>query len=138
MLWVAGQLPGSSTDVPTTGIATYLGHVVVNILNSGKQYVDAGNFKNVVNFGTETGTVTVGGPGIGPGIDGSIYSGAVNLMADRRNFNGALAGTVVGRTMNMTGSFFLGTAGPVGEMGGNVNITGPGGYLGSGIFGGKR
>jgi hypothetical protein len=138
MLWVAGQLPGSSADVPTTGIATYLGHVVVNILNTGKQYVDAGNFKNVVNFGTGTGTVNVGGPGVGPGIDGSIYSGTVNFLADRRDFNGALAGTVAGRTMNMTGSFFRGTAGPAGEMGGNVNITGPGGYLGSGIFAGKQ
>jgi hypothetical protein len=138
MLWVAGQLPSSSAAVPTTGIATYVGHVVANILNAGNQYVDAGNFKNVVNFATGVGAVTVGGPGIGPGIDGSIYAGTINFLADRRNFSGILPGTVAGRNMDMTGSFFKGTAGAVGEMGGRVNITGPGGYVGSGVFVGKQ
>jgi len=138
MLWVAGQLPSSSTAVPTTGIATYTGQVVANISSAGSQYVDAGNFKNVVNFASGTGAVSVGGPGVGPGIDGSLYTGTVNFLADRRNFGGILPGSVAGRSMDMTGSFFNGTAGVVGEMGGRVNITGPGGYLGSGIFVGKR
>jgi hypothetical protein len=137
MLWVAGQRP-SASDVPTSGSATYNGHIIANVLNGSNQYIDGANFRNVVNFGTQTGTVTVGGPGIGPGLDGSDYSGTVSFGPDPRNFSGSLTGTVVGRTMTMLGSLFRGTGSPVGEMGGNINVTGPGGYLASGIFVGKQ
>jgi len=36
----------------------------------------------------------------------------------------------------MTGNFFRGSQGPVGEMGGNVTVLGRN-YLGSGIFAGR-
>jgi hypothetical protein len=86
--------------------------------------------------------VTVGA--VGATLDGATYSGSLSLRTDRRDFGGSLAGTGAGltgnltRSMSMNGSFFKGTSGPVGEMGGNVTVTNTGGtYLGSGIFAGK-
>jgi hypothetical protein len=127
--WVAGRLP-SSGEVPTSGVATYTGHVIANVANSGSQYTAASNFTNTVNFGAQTGAVTV------PGFDGATYAGVVSFGPDPRNFNGSLAGTL-GRTMAMNGSFFRGVSSPVGEMGGSVSVTGPS-YLASGIFIGKQ
>jgi hypothetical protein len=136
LLWVAGQYPANASDVPLTGIATYAGHIIANVQNNGAQYIDAGNFTNTVNFGTQTGAVSAT-------LDSTNYSGTVGLLADRRNFAGTLTGvdnnTLLsnGRLMDMQGSFFKGVSGPVGEMGGRVAVTGPS-YLASGIFVGKQ
>jgi hypothetical protein len=130
MTWVAGQLPGIN-DVPKTGTATYDGMVVASIKNSGNQYLSGGNFTNTVNFGTQTGTVTV------TNLDSTNYSGTVSFNpSDPRNFSGGLVGNLGGRTMALNGSFFKGVAGPVAEMGGNVSISGTS-YIGAGIFAAK-
>jgi len=133
MLWVAGQLAKPS-DVPTTGIATYAGHAIANIANGTgnlpNQYIAAGNFTNTVNFGTQTGNVTV------TSLDNTNYSGTVSLIPSSTSFAGALVGNNGGRGMVLNGSFFRGTASPVGEMGGQIAITGTN-YLGSGIFAAK-
>ena len=56
--------------------------------------------------------------------------------------NGTLPGNVGGRSAALAGSFFQG--GPTnstplyGEMGGSLNLTGTGGYLGSGIFAARK
>ncbi|GAB1716236.1 MAG: hypothetical protein NTAFB05_12780 [Nitrobacter sp.] len=123
--WVAGRPVGSISDVPTTGTATYTGHVIANVQSAG--FV-AGGFSNTVNFGARTGAVSV------TGLDSTNYSGTVNFNTDPRNFGGTIAGNVGGRSMALQGSFFQGKSSPVGEMGGSVAISGANNYLGSGIF----
>lgn len=127
--WVAGRPVGSIGDVPTTGAATYTGHVVANVNNAG--FV-AGGFSNNVNFGTRTGAVSV------TGLDNTNYSGTVNFNTDPRNFGGTINSTNIesdGRRMAIDGSFFQGPHSPVGEMGGRVAISsGANNYFGSGIF----
>jgi hypothetical protein len=127
--WVAGR-PTTAPEVPTTGQATYAGHVIANIDNAGSNYVATGNFSNTVNFGARTGQVTV------TGLDNTTYAGQVQFLPDPRNFAGSLAGDVGQRQMGLTGSFYRGALSPVGEMGGAVAISGPG-YLGGGIFAAK-
>jgi hypothetical protein len=124
--WVAGRPVGSISDIPTTGQATYTGHVIANINSAG---FAAGGFSNTVDFGARTGAVTVSN------LDSTNYTGTVLLnTADPRNFGGTLAGNVGGRTMALDGSFFQSKTSPIGEMGGRVAITGNSNYLGSGIF----
>lgn len=128
MTWVAGQLPNVS-EVPSQGVATYTGHVVANVNNAGAQYIASGNLTNTVNFGTRSGSAQVSN------FDGVNYAGRLQLLSDPRFIGAELSGNAGNRTMLMTGSFFRGTQGPVGEMGGNVLVGGPR-YLGSGIFAG--
>jgi hypothetical protein len=127
--WVAGRPVGSISDVPTTGTATYTGHVIANVNGTG--FV-AGGFSNAVDFGRRTGAVSV------TNLDRTNYSGTVNFNnADPRNFGGTIQSTNVnvdGRNMTLQGSFFQGPNSPVGEMGGSVAISGANNYLGSGIF----
>ena len=130
MTWVAGQLPNIN-QVPTTGTATYDGMVVASIKNGSNQYVSGGNFTNTVNFGTQTGAVTV------TNLDNTNYAGTVVFNPnDPRNFNGGLTGNTGSRVMVLSGSFFKGVASPVSEMGGNVGINGTN-YIGAGIFAAK-
>jgi hypothetical protein len=127
--WVAGR-PTTAVEMPLTGQATYAGHVVAAIQNQGNFYFAAGNFNNTVNFSSQTGQVTV------TGLDSTNYTGSVTFAADPRNFSGSLAGNMGSRNMALSGSFFRGISGPVGEMGGRVAITGTD-YLGGGIFAAK-
>ena len=130
MTWVAGQLP-SAGEVPKTGTATYTGHVVANVNNAGSQYIASGNLTNTVDFGTRSGSAQVSG------FDGANYAGSLVLNREDPRFLGAgLTSNIGNRTMLMTGSFFRGSQGPVGEMGGNVLVGGRN-YLGSGIFAGR-
>uniref|UniRef100_Q07M95 FecR protein domain-containing protein n=1 Tax=Rhodopseudomonas palustris (strain BisA53) TaxID=316055 RepID=Q07M95_RHOP5 len=127
--WVAGR-PTTAVEMPLTGQATYAGHVVAAVQNQNSFYFAAGNFNNTVNFGNQTGQVTV------TGLDSTNYAGQVQFGADPRNFSGTLAGNVGSRSMALDGSFFRGISSPVGEMGGRVSITGAD-YLGGGIFAAK-
>lgn len=130
MTWVAGQLPNAG-EVPQAGVATYTGHVVANVSNHGAQYIASGNLTNTVNFGTRSGTAQV------TGFDGANYQGQLELSrSDPRYIGAGLSSNVGNRTMLMTGSFFRGSQGPVGEMGGNAIVVGRN-YLGSGIFAGR-
>jgi hypothetical protein len=128
--WVAGQLPQIG-DVPTTGTATYTGHIIGSVYDPsrGGQHIDAGNFSNTVNFGTRTGNVAAN-------FDNANYNGTTSAPADPRIFAGSLQSSNFindHRTMVLTGSFFRGPTSPVGEMGGNFNLVGTR-YIGSGIF----
>jgi hypothetical protein len=128
--WVAGRLPDQG-EVPLTGTATYVGHVVASVRNQNAEYVAGGNLSNSINFGTRTGTATV------TGLDGTNYSGSLSAQSDPRFYNGALAGNVGGRNMFMFGNLYRGSASPVGEMGGQVTVSGTN-YQASGIFAGRR
>ena len=123
--WVAGQLPQIG-DVPTTGIATYTGHVIGSVSDGVSQHIDAGNFANTVNFAARTGNVAV------TNFDGTNYNGTTMASNDPRAFAGVLTGSG-GRYMALAGSFFKGPTNPVGEMGGNFTVVGTR-YIGSGIF----
>jgi hypothetical protein len=139
LLWVAGT-PSSSVanlNLPATGVATYVGHAIANIANPNNvtSYLAAGTFSNAVNFLNRTGTVTIGG------LDNTNYAGTVNLVPSAFTLNGTLASTAgspVGRTAALNGSFFQGATSPFGEMGGSLILNGPGNYLGSGIFLGRK
>ncbi|HVV43263.1 MAG TPA: FecR domain-containing protein [Nitrobacter sp.] len=127
--WVAGR-PVQISDIPTTGTATYTGHVIASIQNTG---FAAGGFSNTVNFGTRTGAVTV------TNLDSTNYAGNVSFNStDPRNFGGTIAGNTGGRSMALQGSFFQGASSPVGEMGGSVAISGANNYVGSGTFAAAR
>jgi len=132
MTWVAGQRPASATDVPTTGTATYNGHVLTNVHNGSNSYLAGANFTNTVNFGAASNQLSVQVGTNNTTLDGATFSGNLSLKADRRDFGGTIGGTL-SRSMTMNGSFFKGASGPVGEMGGNVQVTGSN-YTASGIF----
>jgi hypothetical protein len=127
-MWVAGR-PSQAADIPATGTATYVGQVTafVGTPTGQTSNLAAGNFTNVVNFGTRSGAVSV------TGLDSTNYSGAVVLQGNTVNFGGALAGDVGNRQMGLAGSFFRSPTNPVGEMGGTVVIQGTN-YVGSGVF----
>ena len=112
MFWVAGRLPNLS-DVPATGTASYTGHAIASIRNGSQNYVAAGAFQNVVDFGTRSGNVSV------TGFDSTNYAGQVSMgSSDPRFFAGTLSGVNnQSRNMALTGNFFAGTASPVAEMG---------------------
>jgi hypothetical protein len=128
MFWVAGRVPNVG-DVPATGTATYDGHAIASIRNGSQSYIAGGAFQNVVNFGSRSGSVTV------TGLDSTNYSGRMTMLGnDPRFFAGTLSGG--SRSMALTGNFFAGTASPVGEMGGLLQLSGSS-YTGGGIFVGR-
>jgi hypothetical protein len=139
LLWVAG-IPARLADLPTTGTATYTGHAIANIANPNNitSYLAAGTFSTVVNFGARNGAVTIGG------LDGTNYTGTATWVPGTASFatptGSPLTGNVGGRTAALAGSFFQGgpTTPLYGEMGGSLVLNGTGGYLGSGIFLGRK
>lgn len=125
--WVAGQ-PALASDVPTTGTASYVGHVIAYVGGTGGDPRQAvGSFSNTVDFGARTGNVAV------TGLDNTNYRGSVALQNGTVAFSGALAGDVGNRNMALIGGFVRGATSPVGEMGGTVAITGTN-YVGGGSF----
>jgi hypothetical protein len=128
--WVAGRMP-EVTEVPASGTATYVGHVVASVRAGSNEYVAGGSMTNTVNFGNRSGTAQVSG------LDGTNYSGALALnQGDPRFLAASLSGSG-GRSMTMVGNLFRGPSSGVGEMGGNVLMSGPNSYRGSGIFAGR-
>jgi hypothetical protein len=136
--WVSGEIP-ANPQVPTTGTATYSGHVAATVRNGTSQYLAAGNLSSTINFGNPN------------------ASTAQVTNFDGRNFNGSFVPSSTGLFGNLTsgtgpssvqmlllGSFFRGSMhGTVGEMGGsvliNANTTAASSslYTGSGIFAAK-
>ncbi len=139
MLWVAGVPTTAHALSMATGTATYTGHAIASIANgsSGLTYLAAGTFSNVVNFGARNGAVTIGG------LDATNYAGTVSWVKGTTSFATLSPLTSIGgRTATIAGSFFQGgptnTTPLYGEMGGSLILNGPGNYLGSGIFVGRK
>jgi hypothetical protein len=140
LLWVAG-VPTTAGALPVTGTATYTGHAIANIANSGTpgsltSYLAAGAFSAVANFATRTGAVTI------TGLDGTNYIGTAAQVGATTTFSGSLTGNTGGRTAALAGSFFRGGATSLtpgyGEIGGSLMLHGAEGYLGSGIFAARK
>ena len=91
----------------------------------------------MVNFGARNGAVTIGG------LDATNYAGTVSWVKGTTSFATLSPLTSIGgRTATIAGSFFQGgptnTTPLYGEMGGSLILNGPGNYLGSGIFVGRK
>lgn len=125
--WAAGR-PSQLGDMPTTGTASYVGHVIAQVgTDTGSLRRAVGNFSNTVDFGARTGSVAV------TGLDNTNYRGSVALQSGTTTFAGGLAGDVGNRAMGMIGGFGRSSTNPVGEMAGSVGIVGTN-YVGGGSF----
>ena len=132
LTWVAGRA-ANAADVPTTGIATYTGHAIASIKNGSAEYVAASNFTNTVNFGTRVGAVSI------PSLDGTAYSGNVTISSSNATqFGGTISNTASTRFATLNGAFFQGSAHPIGEMAGQIQIQGGANYIGAGTFAARR
>jgi hypothetical protein len=129
--WVAGRRP-EKAEVPTTGAATYKGHLIGNVRDNGVSRLAGGHFTKNVNFATRAIGTTAR-------FDNARFAGTTHISSsDPRNFGGMLGSTThAGREMRMDGSFFRGKTNAVGEMGGNFRVNGGANYQAGGIFAGK-
>ena len=132
--WVAGEIP-DAVDIPTTGTASYAGHIVGNVKNGANYYVSAGRFTQQYNFATDTGAFNV------TNFDGADYSGSVSASNLRNDFQGTDIQGSSNRVMNLRGSFFKTPSQGAGAIpayvGGDFNVTGDG-YKAGGTFAGER
>jgi hypothetical protein len=129
---VAGSLPGL-VEIPNSGTATYNGHIIGQVVNSGAAYIAAGGFNNTYNFATRSGITNV------TGFDTRNYTGGIGAQTfgNPRDFTGTLTSSdgLISGTVN--GSFFKGGSDPVQAMGGNFNVGGAN-YKASGIFAAQK
>ncbi|MBI1777742.1 MAG: FecR domain-containing protein [Proteobacteria bacterium] len=133
--WVAGPMARAS-DMPQTGIATFVGHAIGTVVNGSAQYIAGGGFSNVWDFGRKQGALTISN------FDGLTMSGALS-SANGRDYGGTLAVTgQSGLGGSAQGSFFMGRGDPARETGGQfvVKASGTGGsrYGATGIFVGRK
>ena len=133
--WVVGK-PTDPLTLPTTGTATYFGHMVGTIADAtGSKLRDqVGSFKNAWDFGAKSGAMTAS-------FDGGAYTGTLNGIGTTAQFGGSANNGGSTRTMNVQGSFFGPGAGGPPEMGGQFSIKENSGatvYRAQGTFLGKR
>ncbi|MBP7066324.1 FecR domain-containing protein [Ferrovibrio sp.] len=136
--WVAGVLPNMA-EIPTTGTASYNGHVAGNVNNNGARYVAFGTYNQSWNFGTKTGTATITNFDNLGSITGSLsarsITDSVNQPTNNRDFSGALSGT--GISGQLAGSFFKGGTDAVKAAAGNFTLTGTN-YQAAGTFAAQK
>jgi trimeric autotransporter adhesin len=132
--WVAGPLITTS-DMPTTGSASYAGHAVGSVLNAGARYQAAGTFAASFDFGSRTGNMTISN------FDGMTLSGTMTGNGSSYSTNLSVSGRS-GLTGNAVGSFYSGAGDPVRETGGQFGVrpatTTSTPYGAAGIFVGKK
>ncbi len=147
--WVAGVVP-TLAELPITGVATYGGHAIGNVLNGTAKYIATGTYTQSWDFSQQAvvkGSATISGfdklgSGV-PGGNGITVSG--NLTANAAagftgNLNNATtpAGlpTTTGFTGAIAGSLFRDATVTSGAgVGGNFTINGNGGaYNAAGTF----
>jgi hypothetical protein len=132
--WVAGQLP-TQVQVPTTGTATYSGHLIGSVVSGAAAYVAAGGFQNAWNFGTRSGTLSI------TNFDGRSFSGSASApVGSPRDFSGSFHTS--GFSGQLRGSFFRSSTDVVAGQGGDFHIidtaTSGTNYKASGIFAAQR
>lgn len=131
--WIAGTLP-DEIDIPLSGTALYVGHAIGNVNNNGASYVAVGEFRQVWDFGDRQGAFQIND------FDGGSYAGITSAPVTRRDFSGSItgfAGTGVGRSGAVSGSFFSSPTSPVAGQGGNFTINGSN-YSAAGTFAGSK
>jgi hypothetical protein len=133
--WVAGQLPAVA-DLPTTGSATYNGHIIGNVLNGASSYLAAGAFSQNWNFATRAGALTI------TNFDGKNFAGTTTGSAANVNFSGSFTGTntaatSLGITGNINGSFFKSPTDAAAYQAGQFTMGGTN-YVAAGTFAAQR
>ena len=128
--WTAGAVQDFA-QIPTSGSASYGGHMVAFVENNGAQYIEHGDATFSVNFAgaTSNGTLTVTNFD-GGGLTGSFS--AIGSNAPGHSFTGSVTGTgaLSGVSGSHAGSFYTNQAGnAVAGVGGKV--------FGSGTVGGN-
>lgn len=118
--WVAGADVCNGCGLPTSGSATFEGHMLGSVLNNGNLYLAAGNYQQVVNFSpgsAYTFDVTI------TNFDGQNFASTGNAV-----FGGQHAAEIVGggRTLRIRNSFYQGGGGgdSTAEIGGSFMIRG--------------
>jgi len=122
--WVAGALP-SAVDIPTSGTATYVGHLNGSVDNNGTRYQAVGKFENAWDFSNQSGSVTV------TNFDGENFSSVSVLASNRREFAGS------GSNSTKSISFYKGGTDATKEQGGQFHVQGTN-YKAGGTFAAAR
>ncbi|MFC3230256.1 FecR domain-containing protein [Marinibaculum pumilum] len=112
--WVAGELP-SLAQIPTTGTASYGGHIIGSVFNDGANYIAAGQMGANWNFAERAGGFEV------TGFDAANYTGQL-VSQDGRAIVGAGQTADAARQMALNGAFFAGGGNPVAAMGGHFIV----------------
>lgn len=131
--WVAGNLP-TAADIPTTGSASYAGHVVGSVVDNGQYRMATGSMTASFDFGQRTGSMNLSD------FDSRDYSGTASGVTNRM---------VVGMTStdghvsgNVVGSFARNGNDPVGGVIGDLILNGTngsgGGYVAVGTVAGQK
>lgn len=134
--YVAGTLT-TTVQLPNTGVATYTGHMLGNVNNSGNSsYLVAGTYSNTWSFASQTGAVTAS-------FDGAGFHGTTALSSGTVNFatTAPIASTgAAGRSLTLNGSFFSAPTGAnaaTAYQAGRFGVTGAN-YQASGTFAAQR
>ena len=137
--WVAGTLPGASQLTSALGTATFNGHAIASVSSAVGQYIAAGNYQQVWNFASASGTSTISNFDRGGyfGASGITLSGAVSApggVPNQVNFTGTLSGS--GVTGPLAGSFYANpkTADPIAGVGGSFAVSNGSTYKAAGTF----
>ena len=135
--WVAGVRAVEHVDIPTTGTATYAGHIIGSFKTGNNEYIAAGNMSNTVNFGTNSGIVTINN------LDGRNYFGGLSMpVANARNlFSGVMnSNSGAAAKLALYGEFMKNSSSAVGEMAGGFFVSSAPGvnYIGSGTFAARK
>ena len=117
--FAAGADVCNGCQLPTSGVATFNGHMIGNVLNNGDHYLAAGQYQQVVTFApgsAYTFDVTV------TNFDGQNFSKTGN-----NGFGGQHAAEIIsgGRTLRIRNSFFQGGGDTTAEIAGSFMIRGP-------------
>ncbi len=132
--WVAGN---PSTNIPTTGAATFNGHVIGNVAKivagQTQQYVAAGNYAQTWDFSTRTGSAQI------TNFDGNtINAPTLSASTNPGNFSGVINGAFAGK---ITGTFVSGPQNPVQGVVGKFDVRdpgNPGNFTAQGIIAAER
>ena len=125
--WVAGE-EAQANNLPTTGSATYTGHVIGNVYDGSSSYTSAGNFSNSWDFAARSGTVSMD-------FDSTAYTGVTELRDSSVVFDGRI--DAPGREGALHGNFIQAGPDPAAGVIGRFSISNTDsspGYSASGTF----
>ena len=132
--WVTGELP-TQVQIPSTGTASYVGHMVGTVNTSSATYLAVGRFQNDWNFGTRAGTISI------TSFDGQNYTGSGSApTATPRDFSGSFSNS--SNTGQLHGSFVKSStdnvAGQIGDFHIKDTATSGTNYKAAGIFAAQK